>query len=213
MEALALAALAAGVGTSTWLAHRGRLMAKFLGDRRALVRAARAHGGIAVAHEWLTPKLSIERDGRTLEAIPCTLGVLRDDPPYTWWRISTSTNARVGMTFHVCMRAWHARWTPHREQHLLESGDDAFEARHVAYLYHPSPEGIADARAILLDDEVRQCVRDLLADDTDDCTLGAYIWITRRRVRMSLDDLLRQVELAASLARAIERIFAQGRYR
>lgn len=216
MDPIVVVGAAAGLGASSWLGYRAWLFGSYLHARGKLRRSARAHGSIRIGRDWLapsdwlTPKLTFERDGRTIAVVPRTLGFLRDVPPWTWWQITTDLELPRFVLVHVCR---NARFPVLESQRKIESGDAAFEADHVAYTYDSHLEQMADAQALVADEEIRTLCRELIVEGSDHCSFGSRVWITRRRAGLSLDDVLQQVERTARLVRATARVLAPASYR
>jgi hypothetical protein len=205
LASLALVVLAIWRGGLTW---------RFVAARLALLRAARANPDVTIERGLLFgPRFSITRGAHRIQCTPMSLGFLRDDPPWTWWWITAKADVKVFVRLHLARRRPDRSRPTIPSQKLLDSGDDDFDARHVAYSYDPDESERASAMILLRDAEVQRVVRELIVADTDDCALGSHLYVSRRREGLELDDMLAELRRAARLCDAVERAFNRTPYR
>jgi hypothetical protein len=186
---------------------------KFVVSRMSLALAARRdsaktsaarllYGSIAKRAMWC---VSMEHEGRVVEAYPGSLGFLRDDPPYTWWSVSSSAKTPARVTVSVWPKAHVEKWPRIDWEPRVSSGDDAFDARFWSKGY--SQKNADLARQIIHSAEVRSHIEALISSDADSVDVGTRIAVTRRRNGLSWDDLRTQMQRVAELGRAVERVF------
>jgi hypothetical protein len=189
---------------------------KFAASRVALAVGARNHPDVtagvlrAVAASfvpWTIPALVLRRGGIVVQADACSLGWLKDDPPYTWWWVRSDAETPTFTLVTAHPRRWVDKHTYLDLGLALPSGDAGFDARFVVTMHGPNADCVAVATAMLASPTVRSLIEALVATDDDDCVLGSHISLTRRRVGASSADAIEQMERVATLARTIEEIF------
>jgi hypothetical protein len=215
MEAWTALVSAGAVGAAILLPTR----VKFFAARVSLARAAQKHGvesGLRRAvtsmfAPWAVPCLLLRRDDRVVEADACSLGVLRDDPPWTWWWVRSSTKLPVFTLVYIRPRTWVEKHAFLDLGTSVASGDEAFDAQFSATMYRAPAECVDVAKAMLGSPEVRRVLRELVAGEDDSCSMGSHISVTRRRTGASFDDAFVQMERVATLASASEEVFTPSR--
>ena len=202
-----------------WLSYRAVQALRWLTLRLRLVAAARAHPEVNAGWSGMNVKLTLTCGGRAATAVPMSLGVLREDPPWTWWWLTIESvvpEARYSM--FVELQSERAKWRDNPyykeapERREIVSLDDAFNERFAVYTY--SGEYMETKERVLSSAAVRSEVAELVSVGTDGCSLGTQqLSASPRRKSAAFEDALAQMQRMERLAVAVEAAFHQQPYR
>jgi hypothetical protein len=173
---------------------------------------------------WIWTELNVvlncERAGRAFTLTPMTLGVLRDDPPWTWWWVTAQPVAQGRSYCFFCKlrSGWNEASRLSSQRDLL-SGDEAFDSRHIAYTYQDDDAEVEArsggvAAVLLASASVRESIAWVLEHDSDSLNLGTTeLSFSARRRTTTLEAAAAQVEKALRLAEAVEHALREPTYR